>query len=134
MNGSAASGLMTIEGTDSAPTLPITALINDYITGYMGAIGATAALVKRATEGGSWHVTVSLTRSAMWCGSLSLVDPSLAGSDEEHTLREPLPYDAPSPLGDVHMLAPPVHFSQTQPRWPNPILVPRGSSHAEWRT
>jgi crotonobetainyl-CoA:carnitine CoA-transferase CaiB-like acyl-CoA transferase len=134
MNGSAASGLMTIEGSESAPSLPVTALINDYITGYMGAIGAAAALVKRASEGGSWHVTVSLTRSAMWCGSLGLVNPNLAGRDNEHSLREPLPYDAPSPFGDVHMLAPPVRFSLTPPRWPDPILVPRGSSHAEWRT
>jgi crotonobetainyl-CoA:carnitine CoA-transferase CaiB-like acyl-CoA transferase len=134
MNGSAASGLMVTEGSETEPTLPVTSLINDYITGYMGAIGAAAALVKRATEGGSWHVTVSLTRTAMWCGSLGSVDPDLAGYDDEHSLREPLPYDAPSPLGDIHMLAPPVHFSQTRPRWPHPILVPRGSSSAEWRT
>jgi len=134
MNGSAASGLMTLEGTEAEPKLPVTALINDYITGYMGAIGAAAALVKRATEGGSWHVTVNLTRSAMWCGSLGLVDPELAGCDNEHRLREPVAYDSPSPLGDVHMLAPPVRFSQTPAGWPDPILVPRGSSRAEWRT
>jgi crotonobetainyl-CoA:carnitine CoA-transferase CaiB-like acyl-CoA transferase len=132
MNGSAASGLMTTEGTVTEPKLPVTGLINDYITGYMGAIGATAALVRRATEGGSWHVTVNLTRTAMWCGSLGLVDPGGAGRDDEHTLREPEPYDASTPLGDVHMLAPPVRFSHTRPRWPDPILVPRGSSHAEW--
>jgi crotonobetainyl-CoA:carnitine CoA-transferase CaiB-like acyl-CoA transferase len=134
MNGSAASGLMTIEGTEAEPRLPVTGLINDYITGYMGAIGAAAALVKRATEGGSWHVTVNLTRTAMWCGSLGLVDRSLAGQGDEHSLREPLPYDAPSPLGDVHMLAPPVRFSHTRPSWSDPILVARGSSRAEWRT
>jgi crotonobetainyl-CoA:carnitine CoA-transferase CaiB-like acyl-CoA transferase len=133
MNGSAVSGLMTIEGTEAEPRLPITGLINDYITGYMGAVGAAAGLVKRATEGGSWHVTVSLARTAMWCGSLGLVDPALAGKDEAHSLREPLAYDAPSPLGDVHMLAPPVRFSHTPPSWPDPILVPRGSSRAEWR-
>jgi crotonobetainyl-CoA:carnitine CoA-transferase CaiB-like acyl-CoA transferase len=132
MNGSAASGLMTIEGSESEPRLPVTALINDYITGYMGAIGATAALVKRATEGGSWHVTVNLTRTAMWCESLGFVDPGLAGSDDEHSLREPLPYNARSPLGDVHMLAPPVHFSRTRPQWPDPLLVPRGSSRPVW--
>jgi len=132
MNGSAASGLMTIEGSEAAPRLPPTALLNDYITGYMGAIGASAGLIKRTTEGGSWHVTVSLTRSAMWCGSLGLVDPTGCGRDGENRLADPDPYDAPSPLGEVHMLAPPVHFSHTPPRWPDPILVPRGSSRAEW--
>jgi crotonobetainyl-CoA:carnitine CoA-transferase CaiB-like acyl-CoA transferase len=132
MNGSATSGLMTLEGTAAEPRFPVTFLINDYITGYMGAMGAMAALVKRATDGGSWHVTVSLTRTAMWCGSLGLVDPSVAGSDEEHSLCEPVPYDAPSPLGDVHMVAPPVRFSRTAPAWPDPVLVPRGSSRAEW--
>jgi len=133
MNASAVSGLMTIEGTEDAPQLPVTALLNDYITGYLGAVGATAALVKRATEGGSWHVTVNLTRAAMWCGSLGVVDPALAGRDMEHSLREPAPYHAPSPLGDVHMVAPPVRFSATAPAWPEPLLVPRGSSRAEWR-
>jgi crotonobetainyl-CoA:carnitine CoA-transferase CaiB-like acyl-CoA transferase len=133
MNGSAASGLMTIEGSEAEPRLPVTSLVNDYITGYMGAIGASAALVKRATEGGSWHVTVSLTRTAMWCGSLGLVAPALAGCDARHSPREPVPYDAPSPLGDVHMLAPPVRFSRTPPAWPDPILVPRGSSRPQWR-
>jgi crotonobetainyl-CoA:carnitine CoA-transferase CaiB-like acyl-CoA transferase len=134
MNGSAASGLMAVEGSESDPKLPVTTLINDYITGYMGALGATAALLKRATEGGSWHVTVNLTRTAMWCGSLGLVDPELAGHDDEHRLREPVAYDAPSPLGDVHMLAPPVQFSHTPAAWPDPVLVPRGSSHAAWRS
>ena len=134
MNGSAASGLMTIEGTPAEPRLPVTGMINDYITGYLGAAGAAAALLKRATEGGSWHVTVNLTRTAMWCGSLGLVNPALAGCDGEHRLREPVPYNAPSPLGDVHMLAPPVRFSSTAPAWPAPLLVPRGSSRAEWRT
>jgi hypothetical protein len=62
------------------------------------------------------------------------VDPALAGRDEEHRLREPVPYDAPSPLGDVHMLAPPVRFSSTAPSWPTPLLVPRGSSRAEWQS
>lgn len=134
MNGSAASGLMVIEGGAAAPRLPVTTLINDYITGYLGALGAIAALVRRASEGGSWHVTVSLTRTAMWCGSLGRVDPGRAGSDALHSLREPDPYDAPSPLGDVHMLAPPVHFSHTPPSWPDPLLVPRGSSRAAWRS
>ncbi|MGF6885735.1 crotonobetainyl-CoA:carnitine CoA-transferase CaiB-like acyl-CoA transferase [Nocardia sp. GAS34] len=134
MNGSAASGLMTLEGTPEAPKLPVTGMINDFITGYMGAVGALAALNKRATEGGSWHVTVNLTRTAMWYQTLGLVDPAAAGADESHSLRDPTPYDAPSPLGDVHMLAPPVRFSHFTPSWPDPPLVPRGSSSPAWRT
>lgn len=132
MNGSAASGLMTLEGTPEQPALPPTGLINDFITGYMGAAGATAALLRRATEGGSWHVTVNLTRTAMWYQTLGLVDPADANSDEQHQLREPVAYDADTPLGALHTLAPPVAFSRTPPRWNDPALVPRGSSQPHW--
>ena len=132
MNGSAASGLMVIEGGQEHPQLPPTGLINDFITGYMGALGAAAALIRQQAEGGSWHVTVNLTRTAMWYQTLGLVNPADAGCDDEHTIREPAAYDAESPMGGVHMLAPPVSFSHTPPRWPDPILVPRGSSVPEW--
>ena len=126
--------LACLAGQSSAQTGQAT--ISGTVTDASGAIipGATAALIKRMSEGGSWHVTVSLTRTAMWCGSLGLVDPALACSRDQNKLAEPDPYDAPSPLGDVHMLAPPVGFSNTPPRWADPILVPRGSSRAEWRT
>ncbi|OBK44361.1 CoA transferase [Mycobacterium sp. 1081908.1] len=134
MNGSAASGLMSIEGGGDHPKLPPTGMINDFITGYMGALGAAAGLIKQATEGGSWHVTVNLTRTAMWYQTLGLVDPKKAGSDDERTIREPAAYDAETPLGDLHMLAPPVTFSHTQARWMDPILIPKGSSHPEWLT
>jgi crotonobetainyl-CoA:carnitine CoA-transferase CaiB-like acyl-CoA transferase len=134
MNGSAASGLMAIEGGDDHPKLPVTGTVNDFIAGYMGALGAAAGLLKQAREGGSWDVTVNLTRTAMWYQTLGFVDPARAGADDEHSPREPAAYDAPSPLGDVHTLAPPVTFSHTPPRWPDPVLVPRGSSHPEWLT
>jgi len=44
-------------------------------SGYMGSAGAAAALVRRAKEGGSYHVTVSLTRDAMWYLLLGLIPP-----------------------------------------------------------
>jgi crotonobetainyl-CoA:carnitine CoA-transferase CaiB-like acyl-CoA transferase len=132
MNGSAASGLMVIEGGPDNPKLPATGLINDFITGYMGALGAAAGLIKQQTEGGSWHVTVNLTRNAMWYQTLGLVDPADAGCDDEHTISEPEAYEAETPMGQVHMLAPPVSFSRTAPRWRDPILIPRGSCRPEW--
>lgn len=132
MNGSAASGLMAIEGGDGHPKLPPTGMYNDFITGYMGALGAAAGLLKQASEGGSWRVTVNLTRTAMWYQTLGFVDPGKAGATDDNSLREPAAYDAVTPMGDIHMLAPPVTFSRTPARWTDPILVPRGSSHPQW--
>ena len=132
MNGSAASGLMAIEGSQAEPRLPATGMINDFITGYLGAAGAAAGLLRQADEGGSWHVTVSLTRTAMWYQTLGLVDPDQAGSSDEHSPREPIAIDTSTPMGAVHTLAPPVQFSRTPARWRDPILVPRGSSPPYW--
>ena len=133
MNGSAASGVMAIEGGEGDPKLPPTGLLNDFITGYLGAAGALAALHRRAVEGGSYRVNVSLARTGMFVTSLGQVDPALAGSSEAHTLREPDSVTAETPLGTLTQLAPPVTFSETPPRWQDPILVPRGSSRPEWR-
>ncbi len=131
-NASAASGLMAIEGGDGDPKLPPTWLINDFLTGYMGAAGATAALIRRATEGGCYRVKVSLTRTAMFVTSLGQVDPREAGSRDEHTIQEPAGVQSNTPLGGLVTLAPPVVFSRTSPQWAEPLLVPRGSSAPTW--
>jgi crotonobetainyl-CoA:carnitine CoA-transferase CaiB-like acyl-CoA transferase len=155
MLGSAASGLAMLEGKNGAPSMPPTALINDYITGYMGAAGAAAALLKRAREGGSYHVTVSLTRCAMWYQSLGLVPEAERAFARNHIqdiwtsphadfakgvrdlklrLLEPEILIRDTALGKVRRLAPAVAYSMTPAGWVDPILVPRGSSTAEWRT
>lgn len=133
MNGSAVSGVMAIEGGQDDPKLPPTGLLNDFITGYLGAAGATAALVRRAREGGSYRVNVSLARTGMFVTSLGQVDPAPAGLMPAHELREPASVVAETPLGTVEQLAPPVRFSSTAPRWTDPILVPKGSSRPVWR-
>ena len=132
MNGSAASGVMAIEGGDGDPQLPPTGMLNDFITGYLGAAGATAALIRRATEGGSYKVNVSLTRTGMFVTSLGTVEPAQAGSSPASDVLEPERVEAETPLGTLVQLAPPVTFSSTRPRWEDPILVPRGSSKPEW--
>jgi len=131
-------------------------LINDYITGYMGAAGATAALLKRAKEGGSYHVTVNLARCAMWYQSLGLIpeaarafaknpvqqvwsvspndltriEPELKQLTQR--LLEPEILIRDTPLGRVRRLAPAVTYSATPARWRDPLLVPRGSCTPEW--
>lgn len=51
--------------------LPCQAL--DHATGYLAASGAIAALSRRATEGGSWHVKVSLAQTGRWLQSFGLL-------------------------------------------------------------
>ena len=155
MLGSAASGLAMLEGANGKPSMPPTGLINDYVTGYMGAAGATAALIRRAKEGGSYHVTVSLARNAMWYQSLGLIPPeerSFAENPFQHL--EPMPPDKllalqagvkqrllepdvivrGTPLGQVRRLAPAVTYCLTPASWDEPILTPMGSSTPEWLT
>lgn len=133
MNGSAASGMMVLEGSAEAPRLPPTSLINDYITGYMGALGATAALLRRAREGGSYQVSVSLTRNAMWYRSLGLVDPALAGKTPANRARDPQSTTGETPFGTLTRLAPPVQFSRTPGYWESPMLVVRGADKPQWQ-
>ena len=132
-NGSATTGLMALEGSESDPVLPLTRVINDHITGYLGALGVLGALVKRADAGGSWHVSVSLAANAMWCSSLGLVDPSAAGTDEACTIIAPETITVDTPLGLLHRLGSQVRYSETPGGWESPVLVARGSSVPAWR-
>jgi len=153
MLGSAASGLAMLEGENGMPAMPSTGLINDYITGYMGAAGAIAALLKREKEGGSYHVTVSLARNAMWYQSLGLIPPAdrMFADNYFKKIWELAPDKTPAftaemskrlavpdvviretPLGRLRRLAPAVRYSATPAFWMDPILRPRGSDKPEW--
>lgn len=56
---------------DEPKHLPCQAL--DHATGYLAAFGAMVALTRRATEGGSWHVRVSLAQTGRWLQSFGLL-------------------------------------------------------------
>jgi crotonobetainyl-CoA:carnitine CoA-transferase CaiB-like acyl-CoA transferase len=70
-----ASGIASTEqqaaGWGEPKHLPCQAL--DHATGYLAAFGAMAALARRANEGGSWHVRVSLAQTGRWLQSFGLL-------------------------------------------------------------
>ncbi|MFM0735909.1 CoA transferase [Paraburkholderia xenovorans] len=70
-----ASGIAFTEreaaGWDEPKHLPCQAL--DHATGYLAAFGAMVALARRATEGGSWHVKVSLAQTGRWLQSFGVM-------------------------------------------------------------
>jgi crotonobetainyl-CoA:carnitine CoA-transferase CaiB-like acyl-CoA transferase len=128
------TGFTTEEGTPDRPAFPPTHVMNDYIAGYLGAAGIQAALIRRAKEGGSYHVRVNLARAAMFFMSLGTFDknaPTPAG--EQHQILVPDTITAQTPYGELVRLAPPVKFSETKPHWEDPVLVVRGSSKAQWK-
>ncbi|GAA3440558.1 hypothetical protein GCM10018954_101820 [Kutzneria kofuensis] len=69
-----------LEGDAAGPALPPILVVNDYIVSWLMATGAAEALARRAVEGGSYRVHVSLTRAALWILSLGVFDKAYAAS------------------------------------------------------
>src|SRR5262249_25345635 len=70
-----ANGLNVAEaeaaGVPAPRELPAQAL--DHASGYLMAFGAMMALARKAREGGSWHVRVSLAQTGHWLAGLGRV-------------------------------------------------------------
>jgi crotonobetainyl-CoA:carnitine CoA-transferase CaiB-like acyl-CoA transferase len=134
MEGLTVSGFTAIEGSGTDhPRFPPTFVMNDYIAGYLGTAGVIAALRRRAREGGSYHVRVSLVRAAMWFMSLGQVDKAeLANPGPDSRLGPPETIRGMTPYGDYERLAPLVKLSRTPTRWRTPVLDVRGAAQPTW--
>lgn len=73
-NGQVTSGFSMTEGGGGPPCFSPVFYLNDELTGYLAAAGMMAALLRRAREGGSYHVKLSLARTAMWVQELGYAD------------------------------------------------------------
>jgi crotonobetainyl-CoA:carnitine CoA-transferase CaiB-like acyl-CoA transferase len=126
------SGMAMIEGGDKPRLLPVSAI--DYVSGYVMAMGAMVALLRRAREGGSWRVCVSLARTGQWIVERGLVDAAAIDG-----LPKELPEDeiqrvtmeTGSPLGVIRHLRPVAQMSETPPRWSHPPS-PLGADPPVW--
>ncbi|KXU82546.1 hypothetical protein CI15_34060 [Paraburkholderia monticola] len=116
------------------PAFPPTLVMNDYIAGYIGASGVLAALRRRAKEGGSYHVRVSLARSAMWFQSLGFIADTHFTPSAEQMMVPPETVNGLSAYGEIHRLAPLAKLSKTPGRWRDPLVVVRGSDSPVWES
>jgi CoA-transferase family III len=133
--GAAVTGLFALEGTLTRPKSPPIIPIVDNVVGWLGTVGVLAALRRRAIEGGSYRVTVSLTRTVLWLFSLGLFHKdyarTTAGSSGEHSDVAPDLFKAETPLGTYRGMTDQVVLSKTPGSFKT-VLVPRGSSKPEW--
>lgn len=81
-----ACGIAAHAGMDRPRPLPAQAL--DHGSGWLAAYGAMTALHRRATEGGSWHVKLSLARTAEWLHDLGRQDGPVSEVDPTPWLTE----------------------------------------------
>jgi crotonobetainyl-CoA:carnitine CoA-transferase CaiB-like acyl-CoA transferase len=127
------SGIAHSAGGAATPRyLPVSAI--DYVAGYLMAFGAMVALQRRAREGGSWLVRLSLARTGQWITDRGMVPASaLEGIAEEFAQEEiaGLCTEVDAPDGRIRHLKPVVQLSETPGRWDRPP-VPLGYHKPEW--
>jgi crotonobetainyl-CoA:carnitine CoA-transferase CaiB-like acyl-CoA transferase len=115
------------EGGDGISPRPLPVQALDHATGYLAAFGAMAALLRRAEEGGSRHVELSLARTACWLDGLGRVDEGgdgghAAGPEVADRLAE-----MDSPFGRLTYVRPPGRVHGLEPHWSAP--PPRPGEH-----
>lgn len=126
----AAMGFNDAEGAafgEHAPrALPVQIL--DQCSGFLIAFGVATALRRQQTEGGSWHVQVSLAQTAQWLRGLTRCDPAdfLAVADMQACIET-----SASGFGLLRAVRPSAQFEHTPARHAR-ASVPPGTDDAAW--
>jgi len=128
-----ASGIAWTEAQAAGQTnprhLPCQAL--DHATGYLAAFGAMTALQRRAEEGGSWHVRVSLAGTGRWLQSMGLIEDGQKIHDPQIDDVRDMLQTVESPFGSLTLTQAPERMPLTPPFWASPP-VPVGANEPRW--
>jgi CoA-transferase family III len=135
--GQVASGLAAGEGSVEAPVMASTFTLNDYLAAYLAAAGVNSALLRRAREGGSYHVKVSLTGASVWLQQLGQLPPQYWQDGSEGIARLPDPAadeltTTATAYGLIEHPLPIAQYSATPAFWELPP-EPAGASELAWR-
>ena len=116
-------------GVDQPKPLPAQAI--DHASGYLMAFGAMVALARRAIEGGSWHVRVSLAQTGHWMRGLGRVTDGLACPDPDFNAVRDRLEEIDSGFGRLTSVRHAATMPETPPRWARPS-VPLGTHAPAW--
>ncbi|MDP5008310.1 MAG: CoA transferase [Glaciimonas sp.] len=110
---------------------PLPAQVLDHAAGYLMAYGGMVALTRRITEGGSWHVRVSLAQTGHWLRQLGRVENGLHMVDQRFDQIGDLLEQCDSGFGRLTAVRHAAQLSATPARWTLPS-VPLGTHPAHW--
>ena len=124
------TGIANEQGSTESPKhLPAQSL--DYLTGFISAFATMVALYRRAIEGGSYRVRVSLVQTANWLQSLGRAyDFSQQPIPNNNDIKDLLT-QANTKFGKLEYLLPVLKMSETQPEYVFPS-VPLGTHAPIW--
>jgi crotonobetainyl-CoA:carnitine CoA-transferase CaiB-like acyl-CoA transferase len=127
-----ASGLNVAEAEAfvSSEPKPLPAQVLDHATGYLLAFAVMTALVRRAEQGGSWHVRVSLAQTGRWLRQLGRIDGMACPDPGIDDVRDCLE-ESPSGFGRLTAVRHAAVMSETPPHWTRPS-VPLGTHLPVW--
>ncbi|MES2195647.1 MAG: CoA transferase [Pseudomonadota bacterium] len=130
-----ATGFNHAEGQAAGVAGPkeLPAQMLDHATGYLMAFGAMMARARQAREGGSWHVQVSLARTAQWLWDLGRVANGFATEDLKGEAVATFLEEVASGFGPLRSVSHSACLSKTPAFWLRPAM-PLGSHPAQWPT
>ena len=115
-------------GTEEPSPLPCQAL--DHSTGYLAAFGAMMGVARRATEGGSWLVQVSLAATGRWIDGLGRIDGAAAPDPDLAAVSDRLERRSTA-FGEMTSVRCAEELPATPPRFDLPP-APLGTHPCEW--
>jgi crotonobetainyl-CoA:carnitine CoA-transferase CaiB-like acyl-CoA transferase len=117
-----ASGINVAEaeaaGVPAPKELPAQAL--DHASGYLMAFGAMMALARKAQDGGSWHVRVSLAQAGHWLTSLGRVENGFTCPEPTGGEIKALADEMDTPFGRLSFIRHAAVLSETPAFWARP--------------
>jgi crotonobetainyl-CoA:carnitine CoA-transferase CaiB-like acyl-CoA transferase len=121
-------------GPDGMPhTMPANPL--DYSAGYLAAFLVGVALQRRAREGGSYHIELSLAQTGHYLDTLGRTDAATAQcrpADLSEARLAELTMERDTPYGRLSYLSPVARLPLTPARWELPS-VPADHDSPQWR-
>lgn len=123
------------EGTFENPSLTEIFVVNDYVMSWLSSMAVLATLKRRATEGGSYRIHISLARLSIWLLHMGIFDKTYAreigNTEGDHAYLAPEVFQAETPCGLYQGVTDQVWMSETPGFYKFPV-VPRGSNNPVW--